>query len=148
MSMTLLSCKNSKSMDSPSQSIETNLIETDTSGQEVSDKNQVRPIADSQHEENIDSKKNNGDGNINNRSTRSQALPKGFIIDDNVTMYSEPDKKSAKVTSLKKGGEIYLIETMLAEENGVLSSYPAWYHIETSDGHTGWVEASKVSFGH
>ena len=80
---------------------------------------------------------------------KTTARTKGFIIVDNAILYQEPDKRSAKVETLNKGEEILLIETMLAEdEGGALSSYPAWYQVESSGRKTGWVESPKVSFGH
>lgn len=74
--------------------------------------------------------------------------PKGFVIHQKTILYDQPDIQSKAKVSLKKGDFVFLIETILSEENGVLSSYPAWYQVELIDGKTGWVESNHVSFGH
>lgn len=74
--------------------------------------------------------------------------PKGFVIHQKTMLYDQADTKSKPLVTLKKGEVIFLIETILSEENGVLSSYPAWYQVELVNGKTGWVQSAHVSFGH
>lgn len=74
--------------------------------------------------------------------------PKGFVIKNNTLMYEEDNIRSKALATLKKGEFVFLIETSLNDENGRMSSYPTWYKIQLSDKKTGWVESSRVSFGH
>lgn len=85
---------------------------------------------------------------INKVDDDDSPKPKGFVIKNNTVMYEQDNSRSKALATLKKGEFVFLIETSLNDENGQMSSYPTWYKIQSVDKKTGWVESSRVSFGH
>jgi hypothetical protein len=75
-------------------------------------------------------------------------MPKGFIIKNNAVLFESSSTKSNKIGILKKGENIYLMETSLNDDEGKLANYPTWYKVQLINKKIGWVESSKVSFGH
>ena len=74
--------------------------------------------------------------------------PKGYVGKNNITLYKDQNNLSTKITTLKKGSTIYLLETSMINGKGELSDYPTWYKIQTNDKKTGWVKSSEINFGH
>ena len=77
-----------------------------------------------------------------------KAKPKGYVIKNNTVMYEEDNTRAKPVATLSKGESVFLMETSLADENGQLAGYPTWYKVQLSNKKTGWIESSRVSFGH
>lgn len=83
-----------------------------------------------------------------NKNDNEVQKPKGYIIKDNTVLFESSNVNSKQIGKLKKGENIYLIETSLNDEKGKFANYPTWYKVQITNKKIGWVESSKVSFGH
>ena len=73
--------------------------------------------------------------------------PKGFVTRDNAILRTGPSEKSDKISVLKANETIYLLETTMRNEAGIITEYPTWYKIERENKQRGWVVAAAVDAG-
>lgn len=79
--------------------------------------------------------------------TPAKAGPPGYITKKDLFLQSEPSSKAANIAPLKQYETVYILETIMKDENGNLTPYPTWYKVERENKATGWVVAKGVNAG-
>ena len=77
----------------------------------------------------------------------AKAGPPGYITKKDLFLQSEPSSKAANIAPLKQYETVYILETIMKDENGNLTPYPTWYKVERENKATGWVVAKGVNAG-
>lgn len=135
-------CKNkSTTLPEGQQEKLTNTTQISPAG--LSDTTQMVSPDESNKDENAENLTSSGDEN-----EEEKAKPKGFVVKNNTVMYEEDNIRSKQVATLSKGESVFLMETSLADENGQMAGYPTWYKVQLANKKKGWIESSRVSFGH
>jgi len=79
--------------------------------------------------------------------TPAKAGPPGYITQKDLFLQSQPSSKAANIAPLKQYETVYILETIMKDENGNLTSFPTWYKVERENKATGWVVAKGVNPG-
>ena len=81
-------------------------------------------------------------------ASRSTALwPSGYITRGNAVLMSDPAAKASKISTLKQYEVVFILETVMRDEQGRPTNLPTWYKIERKDKTRGWVVASAINAG-
>lgn len=73
--------------------------------------------------------------------------PPGYITRKDAVLLTEPSPNAAKISALNQYEIIYIIETIMTDEQGRSSEYPTWYKVERENKQRGWVVAKSVNAG-
>ncbi|MCC6281164.1 MAG: hypothetical protein IT262_11215 [Saprospiraceae bacterium] len=73
--------------------------------------------------------------------------PPGYVTKDNAVLLTKPVAGATKVSALKKNEIVFILQTIMTDENGQVTDYPTWYRIERKSKQTGWVIAKAVDAG-
>lgn len=71
----------------------------------------------------------------------------GHITLENIPLQTEPSQKAAKVSTLKRLERIYILKTIMTNEQGQSTEYPTWYQVMRENKQQGWVTAKAVDVG-
>lgn len=73
--------------------------------------------------------------------------PPGYITQKDMILQAEPASNAARINTLKQYEIIYILETLMTDEQGRKSPYPTWYKVERENKEIGWVVAKGVNAG-
>lgn len=73
--------------------------------------------------------------------------PKGYITRDNSVLRKGPTQRADQISTLKQHEAVYILETTMRNEDGVLTDYPTWHKVERQNKQRGWVVAAAVDTG-
>lgn len=73
--------------------------------------------------------------------------PVGYVTRANSAMYAEPKPGAKQIGTLKQYENVYMLETIMTDQQGRPTEYPTWYRIETKNKKQGWMTAMTVNGG-
>ena len=68
--------------------------------------------------------------------------PSAYISNENAVLYNEPTQQSAKKGNLKLYETVYILETIMKDDQGRPTQVPTWYKVQCENKRTGWILGS------
>ena len=75
--------------------------------------------------------------------------PPGFVTRDGTVLYADPSSKSGQIATMKRGENVYILQTSMMDENGKEQPYPTWFKVQRKnrEKQTGWVIGKMLDSG-